>query len=270
MNRTGQILFGATVGGFIGYIVGAMIADIYFPEYYTEEELTAIMEERAAQYASDNDLTVDSGDKPIERKYTDYTQYYKESEKPPLTSLLPAPDEDDMDEDYIPEEDEDGDRIDPDGLYDYEEEEVPYLDMEMLSEYEPDEYLEVRDEAFPHVILQTEYEQNVDEHHTAELTFWAGDEVLTDAQNRPVQNTFKTLGDYALDNFGAFSDDENVVYVRNPQLRALYKVTSVDQSYEEFVSGKPRQQDRIVVRNVFDEYNNDLPPGAPRGPVKRS
>lgn len=89
---------------------------------------------------------------------------------------------------------------------------------------------------------ETPYVIHADEFQTDEmgwdsqttLTWYAGDEILTDSHDVPIYNPHTVVGELR---FGHGSGDPNVVYVRNERLEAEYEVLRDMGSYEIIVLG---------------------------------
>lgn len=271
MNKLQATILGAVIGGGIGWIIGSIVADELFPEFYDEDEL-AELKNQYAEYHIFGDFydNEDNEEPPAEEAYdhpkrgelVDYTKYYvanPDYNKPSLDSLLRTKmtTEEDVEE-YDFEDDEEYDEELP-------EEEIPYLDMDQLEEYHPSEYIDLRDtENGPYIITEDEFGDNEPDYRQTDLLYFSHDDVLTDAKNMPLQSISKTVGEHALLNFGVFASDDNVVYVQNDALRAQYRIRQLDNSYEHQVLGgkdkiAPKPPAPVEVHNVFDDYD-DTPP----------
>jgi hypothetical protein len=87
----------------------------------------------------------------------------------------------------------------------------------------------------PYVIHADEYqadEMGWDSQTT--LTWYEGDEILTDSNDVPIYNPHTVVGDLK---FGHGSGDPNIVYIRNERLEAEYEVIREEGSYEIIVLG---------------------------------
>jgi hypothetical protein len=69
------------------------------------------------------------------------------------------------------------------------------------------------------------------------LTYYAGDDVLCDAQDKVVEDVDKVVGEENLDKFGHGSNDPVIVYVRNENLSIDIEVVKSEQTYAEEVHG---------------------------------
>lgn len=73
----------------------------------------------------------------------------------------------------------------------------------------------------PFVLHKNEFEDNDPEYSQSTLTYYEGDDVLTDDHDVPIYDYKRLVGDIK---FGKGSGDPNVFYVRNPKLEADYEV----------------------------------------------
>lgn len=104
-------------------------------------------------------------------------------------------------------------------------------------EYEWDMTAEVasRDRNIPYVI-------HVDERHEEDytestLTYYAGDDVLCDDQDKVIDDQDLVVGVGNLDKFGHGSGDASIVYIRNDKLGIEVEVIKSDKTYAEEVHG---------------------------------
>jgi hypothetical protein len=67
-------------------------------------------------------------------------------------------------------------------------------------------------------------------------TYYSGDDVLVGEDERPIPHGDAVVGQGNL-KFGHGTDDENVVYVRNDQLRLEMEICRTNSSFEEEVLG---------------------------------
>lgn len=97
----------------------------------------------------------------------------------------------------------------------------------------------VRDEdpSLPYVISFEEYMENDQEHEQVSLTFFAGDDVLTDEKDQPIDDVEHTIGEMSLTRFGHGSKDSKIVYVRNDKIDLDFEVILSQGKYAEEVLG---------------------------------
>jgi hypothetical protein len=94
----------------------------------------------------------------------------------------------------------------------------------------------VRDPENPYVItIEAFHDQN----NYAKITimYYEGDNTLCDDAQSVIPDINGTVGPNALSNFGAFSEDENIVYVRNEKLEVDWEVVRSSQAYAHAVAG---------------------------------
>jgi hypothetical protein len=87
-----------------------------------------------------------------------------------------------------------------------------------------DKEVENRDPARPYIIHQDEfYEDKEDDLRQAQLTYYAGDDVLCDSDETPIYNVNDVVGKDNL-KFGHGSMDPNIVFIRNEKMEVEYEV----------------------------------------------
>jgi hypothetical protein len=99
------------------------------------------------------------------------------------------------------------------------------------------------------------YVIHVDERHERDyqevtLTYYAGDDILCDEQDKPIENLDQVMGAENLDKFGHGSGDKYVVYVRNETLELDLEICWSDKHYAEEVHGfshsdEPRRRRKV-------------------------
>lgn len=92
----------------------------------------------------------------------------------------------------------------------------------------------LRKEGGTYVIHKDEYGET--DNNEVTLSYYAGDDILCDQQDRIVDDQRRLVGD-SLDKFGHGSHDRNVVYVRNEELEIDMEVIKSDKTYAEEVHG---------------------------------
>lgn len=92
-----------------------------------------------------------------------------------------------------------------------------------------------RGDDMPYILRHDEFGED---HNTQiELTWYAGDDTLADDQDNIIEDPDETVGLYNLKRFGEWSDDPNVVYVRNEARGADFSITRTKASYQVTVAG---------------------------------
>jgi hypothetical protein len=89
----------------------------------------------------------------------------------------------------------------------------------------------------PYIIHQDEYGEDREAYSSSVLTWYAGDEVLTDEDEEVMADPDAIVGLENLDKFGHGSDDVRVVFIRNEHLQMEYEVCLVLNSYASEVQG---------------------------------
>jgi hypothetical protein len=100
-----------------------------------------------------------------------------------------------------------------------------FIDVDETWDYE--EELKERTSEHPYTIHRDEYFNDEMGYGQSTLTYYEGDEILTDEQDVPIYNPNRVTGPLY---FGKGSGDPNLVYVRNEHLEAEYEVIR-DQGY---------------------------------------
>lgn len=90
----------------------------------------------------------------------------------------------------------------------------------------------------PYVIQKEEYGEKEDDGiSTTTLTYYAGDDVLADAKDKPVDDQDAVVGVANLDKFGHGSGDSEVVFIRNEELGLDVEVVKSSKTFAEEVHG---------------------------------
>lgn len=90
----------------------------------------------------------------------------------------------------------------------------------------------------PYVVDLDEYMENPGQYDQISLTYYSGDNVLADDEDKPIDDVNRVVGRMNLNMFGA-SDPENphVVLIRNEKLRSDYEITHSDGKFAHLVLG---------------------------------
>ena len=89
----------------------------------------------------------------------------------------------------------------------------------------------------PYIIHKDEHMANDDEFEQVTLTYFAGDDVLSDERDTVIAEPDVIVGLDNLQKFGFGSNDPNVVYIRNPRLEVDYEVIRSEGSFAQEVHG---------------------------------
>lgn len=105
---------------------------------------------------------------------------------------------------------------------------------------------------YPYVIHVDERYDKDGYTHT-ELTYYAGDDVLCDTDDKPVEDIDKVVGVANMEKFGHGSGDKDVVFIRNDTLELEVEVTRDEGSYSEVVHGIQHSDEPRRRRARFDD-----------------
>lgn len=94
-----------------------------------------------------------------------------------------------------------------------------------------------RTEEAPYIISHSEFHGNDLEYQQSTITYYAGDAVLADEQDEPIEDVDATVGLNNLTRFGEFSDGQYCVYVRNDARGIDYQILGSDGKYAVEVAG---------------------------------
>ncbi len=103
-----------------------------------------------------------------------------------------------------------------------------------------DEELARRTEDRPYIIHRDEFWAEEKNYDQSTLTYYAGDDVLTDQDEKPIPGYISGTGPLE---FGHGSGDREVVYIRNDMRGAEYEVLRVDGSYALEILGVSLEED---------------------------
>lgn len=106
-----------------------------------------------------------------------------------------------------------------------------------IEEYDLEAEMEKRTDDKPYIITQEEFFENEDELPQINLTYYRGDDVLADEEDRTIDNADGLIGNENLQKFGYGSKDRNVVYVRNPKIGSEYEIVHSHGKYSVEVLG---------------------------------
>ena len=84
---------------------------------------------------------------------------------------------------------------------------------------------------FPRTISASEMLNQNQWYSKVTLTYYAGDDVLTDDQDEPIEDPMDIIGEHFKELFGMNEDEPDIIYVRNDDTESDYEVVRVDASY---------------------------------------
>lgn len=114
-------------------------------------------------------------------------------------------------------------------------------------DYDLDDEYEKRDLGQPWILEKENFFENANEYSQTSLTYFEGDDVLCDEQDRAIRDYEKVIGPDNL-HFGRGSGDKNVVYIRNDKLKADYEIVRNQRKYTQEVLGLEDPEDGPRIR----------------------
>lgn len=106
-----------------------------------------------------------------------------------------------------------------------------------IEEWDYAKELKSRDPRYPYIIHVDEFNENSSDYDIVELTYYEGDEVLTNERDQPLPDAEEAIGIDHLGKFGHGSADPLTVYIRNDVREVLYDVTRSPGLYSQEVHG---------------------------------
>ena len=101
-----------------------------------------------------------------------------------------------------------------------------------------------RDPEIPYVISYEEFSEEHLDFNKNTITWFDGDETLTDEREEVIPEVVSYVGEDALTRFGDGSHDENIVYVRNERMGVDFEVVLNKGKYSVIVLHKPEPKKR--------------------------
>lgn len=212
----GVVSFAA--GGVLGYFVGKRRTT---QEPEANEQLTFIYE------------TLDEDDETVIYAITDVSDVFDEEDEQPPTIEIPSSSEDeDISE---PSNERTIEWMGPDPREEPPQPEE-YVDISNVFDVKGDDdwdeetELAKRSTDDPYIITADEFLSNDTGFSQSTLTYYAGDQVVTDDEDTPLYNYHAVLGSDNLQ-FGHGSNNQDIVYIRNIKRRGEYEVILFDGHY---------------------------------------
>lgn len=84
---------------------------------------------------------------------------------------------------------------------------------------------------FPRMISASEMLNQKQWYSKVTLTYYAGDDVLADDQDEPIEDPMDIIGEHFKEFFGMNEDEPDIIYVRNDDRESDYEVAKVETSY---------------------------------------
>ena len=107
---------------------------------------------------------------------------------------------------------------------------------------------------YPFVIHEDERHEATDYAET-QLTWYAGDDILCDDDDRALPNVDELIGLENLERFGDGTDDDNVMFIRNDRLEVIMEVNRSPNSYTEEVHGLKHSEEEPRRRPRFPKWD---------------
>lgn len=118
-------------------------------------------------------------------------------------------------------------------------------------DWDYDEELKKRNTGEPYVIHRDEFHGNEMDYTQSTLTYYAGDDIMTDEDDVPIFNHSTIVGDLL---FGHGSGDPNVVHVRNDKLKGEYEILRDEGLYSIVIAGL-ELEDNQRVKDIQHSHN---------------
>lgn len=206
MNSTilkvaGGFLAGSVVGFMAGYFVTRKSAEIAYAEI-ASEEINKFKEQHRLLRKEGVDLDeILAGEAEISEEQEEYAKILEDNGykvdldqlREVLASGVPVPSDPEVEEKTV-------------NVFD---------GITVTDDLEFEEYVANRDPREPFIISVSEFMSENDGLEKIVLKYYEGDDTLVGPQNSVVPDVERLIGGDALTEFGKFSEDANVVYVRN-------------------------------------------------------
>jgi hypothetical protein len=96
-----------------------------------------------------------------------------------------------------------------------------------------------------YIIPTQDYVEEYNNNDKLTITYYAGDDVLTDDKDSPIDDVDATIGVGTLNKFGFRSNSPNTVYVRNHRLAIDFEVVRVEDSFRSAVLGYEEEEPTV-------------------------
>jgi hypothetical protein len=108
---------------------------------------------------------------------------------------------------------------------------------QVVTEHDIEAEVRERTEEAPYIISKDEFFEDAANHSQSTISYYAGDGVLADEHDEPIEDIDRVVGDNNIPRFGHRSEDPNVLYVRNHSLGTDYEITLSKGKYSVEVAG---------------------------------
>jgi hypothetical protein len=259
-----QVLFGAfggaVVGGTVGYFIGAWAAPrLFYDDFEFEDEGELVVKEIV-----NIPLEEAIPPKSIEwLKHHEEVEEIIEEEGYSGDSELPEPIVENIFEKYSnkePKEEEMPDQpsllfpnaepVEPVAKVDNN---VEVTEEEVVAELSPPDVVP----GDISIVSHTDFGANAEGYGKRTLFYYEEDGVLTNEDNSTIKDIEVLIGDEALINFGSYSRDPDVVYIKNDRTGELFEVIHI---YGAYNTAWADEEDDISSRKGFDDEDDTEEP----------
>lgn len=113
------------------------------------------------------------------------------------------------------------------------------------------------DPGIPYVIHEDErHDEDARDYADTTLTWYAGDDILCDDDDRALPNVDELIGLENLERFGDGTDDPDVMFIRNDRLEVIMEVNRSPNSYTEEVHGLKHSEEEPRRRPRFPKWDD--------------
>lgn len=120
-----------------------------------------------------------------------------------------------------------------------------------------EEEMKGRSPEVPYIISYQEYLEAEPEFEQQTLTYYQGDDTLTDEKDQPIPLVEETIGGDTLEHFGYGSGNSRTVYVRNEKLSLDFEIVMSDGKYTHEVLGLQHSGDIRDERRQLRKFRGD-------------
>lgn len=107
----------------------------------------------------------------------------------------------------------------------------------------------------PYVISKDEFFENERDYTESQLTYYAGDDILADGTDEPIEDVERVVGEDNLRRFGHGSGSEHIVYIRNDVMEEIFEIALSDGKFAHEVLNFIEHSDRQPLRK-FRGYDD--------------
>jgi hypothetical protein len=131
-----------------------------------------------------------------------------------------------------------------------------FTQSEPKEDFDFEAELPLRSEENPYIITHDEFMANETDYQQVQVTYYEGDDVLSDERDQVIEDTEDTVGNQNLLKFGHGSKDNNIVFIRNDRLSLEFEVVRSQGKYAEQVLGFIEHSERDRRPRRFRNYDD--------------